>query len=91
MFTTIKKPVANFFWNSALSVYEIACLKSFLKNDFKVHVYSFKKIKLPNGAILKDAGKILKETEINKTIHGGKRGCLAAYADKFRIILQKKN
>tara|TARA_B100000787_G_C16186101_1_gene294739 strand:+ start:1196 stop:2095 length:900 start_codon:yes stop_codon:yes gene_type:complete len=90
MSTINKKPVANFFWNSDLSIYEVACLKSFLKNDFKVNVYSFKKIKLPNGAVLKHAGTVLKETEINKTIHGGKRGCLAAYADKFRIILQKK-
>ncbi len=87
-----KKITANFFWHgSELSVYEKVCLKSFIKNGFKVVVYSFKKIKLPKKIIFKDANKILKKSELNRFIHGGKRACLAAYSDKFRIILQKKN
>ncbi len=87
-----KKITANFFWHgSELSIYEYACLRSFLKNDFNVVVYSFEKIKLPNKIKFKDANKILKRSEIKKFIHGGKKGCLAAYSDKFRILLQKKN
>ena len=87
-----KKTIANFFWNSReLSLYEYACLKSFIKNDFIVNVYSYKKIKLPKGAKLKDAKNILNENETRKFIHHGKTGCLAAFTDKFRIELQKKN
>ncbi len=87
-----KKITANFFWyGNELSIYENACLRSFLKNDFNVVVYSFQKIKLPKKIKFKDANKILKKSEIKKFIHGGKKGCLAAYSDKFRILLQKKN
>lgn len=87
-----KKIVANFFWNNNnLSLYDYCCLKSFLKNNFEVHVYSFEKIKLPLGAKLKDASKILNKKEIKRFIHQGKKGCLAAFSDRFRIELQKKN
>jgi hypothetical protein len=83
---------ANFFWNSNnLSVYEYACLNSFVKNDFDVDVYSFCNIKLPQGVVLKNASSILDQKEIKKFIHDGKAGCLAAFTDKFRIELQKKN
>jgi len=86
-----KKATANFFWNSnKLSLYEYACLKSFIKNNFNVHVYSFKNIKLPKGAKLKNARNILSENQTKKFIHQGRIGCLAAFADKFRIELQKK-
>lgn len=86
-----KKTIANFFWNSReLSLYEYACLKSFIKNNFIVNVYSYKKIKLPKGAKLKNAKNILNESETRKFVHHGKAGCLAAFTDKFRIELQKK-
>ncbi len=89
---TSNKITANFFWHgSELSIYEKACLRSFLNYGFKVVVYSFERIKLPYNIIYKDANKILKKSEIKKFIHDGKRGCLAAYSDKFRILLQKKN
>jgi len=86
------KVVANFFWNnSKLSIYEHSCINSFIKNDFEVNVYSFVKIQLPNKAKLKDASEILNKNEIKKFIHGGRVNCLAAFSDKFRIELQKKN
>ena len=69
-----KKITANFFWyGNELSIYENACLRSFLKNDFNVVVYSFQKIKLPKKIKFKDANKILKKSEIKKFIHGGKK------------------
>lgn len=87
-----RKNTANFFWyGSELTIYDRACLKSFLNCGFEVVVYSFKSIKLPSNVIFKDANKILKKSEVKKFIHGGKKGCLAAYSDKFRILLQKKN
>lgn len=84
--------VANFFWNdSRISVYEYCCLNSFLKNNFQVHVHSFVNINLPKGAKLKNASEILNKNEIKKFIHNKKPNCLAAFADKFRIELQKRN
>jgi hypothetical protein len=86
-----KRITANFFWNSSeLSLYEYACLKSFEKNEFNVEVYSYNKINLPQGIKLRDAKSIIDGKEIKKFIHNGKKGCLAAFADKFRIELQKK-
>jgi len=87
-----KKITANFFWSGGeISIYEYCCIKSFINNKFNVNVYSFESLKLPNGANLKDASTILKKNQINKFIHNGKIGCLAAFADKFRIALLKKN
>ena len=42
---TSNKITANFFWHgSELSIYEKACLRSFLNYGFKVVVYSFERI-----------------------------------------------
>jgi hypothetical protein len=87
-----KNLVANFFWNHRnISIYEYCCLNSFLKNNFQVNVYSYVDINLPKGAKLKNASEILNKNEIKKFVHGKKPRCLAAFADKFRIELQKKN
>ena len=86
------KIIANFFWDKdKISLYEYIYLKSFLKNNFKVNVYSYTKIKLPKGAILKDASTILNQKEIKKFIHQGRMGCIAAFADKFRIEILRLN
>lgn len=83
---------ANFFWNSSkISLYEYSCLKSFIKNNFNVRVFSYKKIELPKGAKLIDAKIILSKNEIKKFVHQKRVGCLAAFSDKFRVVLQKKN
>lgn len=87
----MKKVTANFFWNSNnLSIYENLSLTSFVKNGFDVNLYSFYNIKLPKGVKLKNASTILDKNEINRYKHAGKKNCLAAFADKFRIELQKK-
>lgn len=86
-----KKVIANFFWDKPqISLFEYCFLKSFLKNNFQVIVYSFEKIKLPPKIKLMDASKILNKKEMNKFIHQGKKGCAAAFADKFRIELMKR-
>ncbi len=85
------KVVANFFWDKKkINLFEYCFLKSFVKNNFTVNLYSFEKIKVPKNVILKDASKILKKNEMKKFIHQGVKGCPAAFADKFRIELMKK-
>ena len=85
------KIIANFFWDKKkITLFEYCYLKSFLKNNFKVNVYSFEKIKLPKNVNLKDASRILKKIEMKKFIHQGVKSCPAAFADKFRIELMKK-
>ena len=48
--------VANFFWGGKLSSYEIANILSFKKNNFKVNVWSYQDLDLPDGINLCDAG-----------------------------------
>lgn len=87
-----KTTTANFFWHGGkLTIFDLICLKSFLKNKFRVVVYSFEKLELPKKIINKDANLILDKNEYKKFIHAGRKGCLAAYSDKFRILLQNKN
>ena len=65
------KVIANFFFGiKKINLFEYIYLSSeiFLKNNLKVNVYSFEKIKLPKNVILKDASKILKN-EMKKFIH----------------------
>ena len=85
------KVIANFFWDKKkINLFEYCYLKSFVKNNFRVNVYSFEKINLPKSVILKDASKILKKNEMKKFVHQGVKNCPAAFADKFRIELMKK-
>tara|TARA_B110000483_G_C18150763_1_gene525334 strand:- start:465 stop:1334 length:870 start_codon:yes stop_codon:yes gene_type:complete len=86
-----KKIIANFFWSDEkkFTVYEYACVNSFVKNGFQVDLYSYDKIKLPKGATLKKASSIINKKDLRSFVHDGKKGCLAAFSDKFRIHLMK--
>jgi hypothetical protein len=84
--------IANFFWHgSELSLYEEICLKSFVKNNFIVNLYSYQKFKKINGVNNIDANQIINEDFLNKYTHDNKKGCLAAFSDEFRILLMKLN
>lgn len=87
-----KKIIANFFWSNKkkFTIYEYACVNSFVKNGFQVDLYSYDKIGLPKGANLKNASNIMSKKDLKRFIHDGKKGCLAAFSDKFRIHLMKK-
>jgi hypothetical protein len=84
--------IANFFWHgSELSLYEEICLKSFVKKNFIVNLYSYQKFKKINGVNNIDANEIINEDFLNKYTHDNKKGCLAAFSDEFRILLMKFN
>jgi hypothetical protein len=83
--------VANFFWHgSDLSLYERVSLKSFVKHNFVVNIYSFHKLSKIEGVNNLDAREILPEESLYKYTHNNKNGCLAAFSDEFRIFLMKK-
>ena len=82
---------ANFFWHGkALSLYEYACISSFVKNGFDVNVYSYDELRLPGGSFLCDATEILPITDLKKYTQAGLKGNLAAFSDAFRYQLIKK-
>jgi hypothetical protein len=54
------KEIANFFWMGNLTLYEKMCIKSFVKHNFIVRVWSYDKLEnLPDGVELCDANKII--------------------------------
>ena len=82
---------ANFFWHGAsLSLQEYICISSFVKNGFKVRVYSYNNLTIPEGAELSDASEILPVTDLRKYTQAGMSGNLAAFSDAFRYHLIDK-
>ena len=70
-----KTTTANFWHGGKLTKFDLICLKSFLKNKFRVVVYSFEKLELPKKIINKDANLILNKNEYKKFNHAGRKGC----------------
>ncbi|MGC8774372.1 MAG: glycosyltransferase [Chlorobaculum sp.] len=82
---------ANFFWHGQLSLYEYACIASFVKHNFTVQVFTFDDtMQIPAGATLRHAGDILSEKQLFSYTQSGQKGSLAAFSDAFRLHLLKK-
>src|SRR5208337_392103 len=80
---------ANFFWHgSSLSLYEWACLSSFVKNGFDVRLHSFNLgLQVPDGTTLVDARGLAKPEEVDLRTQGGIKGCLASFSNIYRYRL----
>jgi len=82
--------IANFFWHGPnLSVYEIHCLKSFVRHNFTVNLWTFGPINAPSGVNVCDASKFYAVDDIQTFNQRGKQGCLAAFSDAFRYKVLK--
>lgn len=89
------KEIANFFWFGELSKFEIVCIKSFVKNGFKVKLWSYDNLEL-DGCELCDASLILDKNIMNniKQYHvdfKSEKTNFAAFSDLFRYTLIAKN
>ncbi len=83
---------ANFFWyGTSLSLQEYVCIASFVQKGFKVRVYSYGELDLPEGAVLADAAEILPNTDLGKYTHAGMPANITAFSDAFRYNLLKRN
>jgi mannosyltransferase OCH1-like enzyme len=77
--------IANFFWHGApLSLYEHACLSSFVKSNFTVNLWTFDHLVVPQGVNLKNASDFFNVEDISKFTQDGKIGSLAAFSDAIR-------
>jgi hypothetical protein len=82
---------ANFFWHGNITLYEYACISSFVKNNFKVQVFAFDdNLKIPAGATLRFAGDIMPKEQLYSYTLSGQKGSMAGFADAFRLHLLKK-
>lgn len=92
----MNKEIANFFWHGELTQYEIACIKSAIRNNFDVNLWSYTGIKV-DGANSKDAREILSEDHLTKYKQKPpfdgledshkKYASIAAFSDAFRYKL----
>lgn len=79
---------AHFFWHGpALSVYERACISSFVVHGFSTHVWSYDPVVLPAGAVARDAAEILPRGDLTRYTQQGQPGNIAAFTDFFRYEL----
>lgn len=82
------KEKAHFFWHGPpLSIYEIFCIRSFLKNNFDVHLWTFEHINAPSGVVLENAGRFYSRDYIQTLTQAGVKGSLPSFASAFRLEL----
>jgi hypothetical protein len=77
---------AHFFWHGpALSLYETACLASFVKHGIEARLHTFNRdLRVPPGVVLEDAGLLARPEEVLAYTQGGHTGSIAAFTDIFR-------
>jgi Alpha 1,4-glycosyltransferase conserved region/Glycosyltransferase sugar-binding region containing DXD motif len=72
-----------------LSKMEQLCITSFLKNGHEFHLYAYDEVKnIPEGAVLKDAGRIIPPDKIFKNKD---RDIYAGFSDLFRYKMLLEN
>jgi hypothetical protein len=77
---------ANFFWHGpSLSLYESACLSSFVRQGLSVRLHTFNlQLAVPEGVSLVDAGLLAHQDEVLAYTQGGHAASIAAFTDIFR-------
>jgi hypothetical protein len=80
--------VQTFWYGGTLSLWEYACLSSFLAFGYETHVYTYDAgLAVPAGVKLRDANEILPETEVFFYKDGPGTGSVAAFTNLFRYVL----
>jgi len=78
----------TFWWGDALSPYEMFCLKSFVDNGYKVHLYTFEsRLNVPDGVLTCDASKLIGRDRFFTYESSEGKGSPAGFANLFRYRL----
>lgn len=84
---------ANFFWHGpSLSLYEAACLSSFVSHGISVRLHTFNlNLLVPEGVSLVDANALAQPEEVLAYTQGGQKGSIAAFTDifRYRVLAQE--
>ena len=82
--------LASFWAGPHLSPFEKACLGSFARRGYDVHLYSFDALEnLPDGIVQRDASELAPKAFLDRFIHNG-RPNVAHFADYFRYLVFAK-
>ncbi len=84
---------AHCFWHgSELSLYEKACLQSFVRQGARVNLHTFDPgLSVPDGVIRRDAACFANPHEVHAYTQNGVVGSIAAFSDvlRYRILAQR--
>lgn len=80
--------VQSLWIGDKLSIMENLCIKSFLKNQYEYHLYTYNFVEnVPDGTIIKDADEVLNRSEIYSYANSS----FSAISNRFRFeLLYKK-
>ena len=82
----------HFFWHGPeLSLYERACLQSFVRQGARVNLHTFDAgLSVPDGVIRLDAARFADLQEVRAYTQNGEVGSIAAFSDvlRYRILAQ---
>ena len=80
--------VQGMWIGTELSIMEQLSIQSFLKNNHEYHLYVYGDVKnIPDGAVIRDANRILPASRIFTYQNGDGRGSYAGFANFFRYRL----
>ncbi|MCF3110627.1 hypothetical protein LL912_17710 [Niabella sp. CC-SYL272] len=80
------KIIRGLWIGSRLNPLALLCINSFLFHGHEFHLYTYEKMEVPKGTVLKDANKIIKKERIFKD----KYNSYATFSDWFRYELLYK-
>ena len=85
-----KPTTANFFWEGALTDYEVASITSFIRNDFDVNLWTYSQNSFSNISSevkIKDASEILPIGLLNKLTQNLQKANYSSFSNLFRYKL----
>jgi hypothetical protein len=72
---------------SELSLFERACLSSFVKLDQSIELFAYEELKVPKGVLLRDASKIIPKDQVRKNV---RRDSYSTFSDLFRYEMLRQ-
>ena len=85
-----KPNTANFFWEGALTEYEVASINSFVRNDFSVNLWSYSKnsfSEISTEVKIRDASEILPIDLLKKLTQNLQKANYSSFSNLFRYKL----
>ena len=85
----LKNRIQALWIGGKLSLFEWLSIASFIKNGHDYHLYTYEKIKVPQGVILKDANRIIPKKYIFRNEIWSKSYTQFANNFRFKLLLEK--
>lgn len=85
----LRNTIQSLWVGGEVSLFEQLSIASFISNGHDYHLYTYKNIKVPEGAVLKDANKIIPKVNIFKDKISSKSYTQFADIFRYRLLSEK--